>query len=148
MAAARDALNLADAEALADHPEAAVAHLTLAELLLDEGRPGDAAEHLDIAEPLVARVRHVPRQRQADAVRRRLNSTTQRRVAPDLVEQLTGREMSVLRLLPSPLTPREIAQELYLSLNTIKTHTRSLYRKLGVNTRHEAIEAARRMNLL
>ncbi len=146
--AANEALRLADAEGLADHPEAAVAHLTLAELLLDDGRPEDAARQLNIAEVLVARVRHVPRERQADAVRRRLDTTTPRRLAPDLVEQLTGREMSVLRLLPSALTPREIAKELYLSLNTIKTHTRGLYRKLGVNTRHEAIEAARRMSLL
>ena len=142
------ALRLADAEGLADHPEAAVAHLTLAELLLDDGRPDDAAHQLTLAEPLVARVHHVPRERQADAVRRRLDNTTQRRLSPDLVEQLTGREMSVLRLLPTALTPREIAKELYLSPNTIKTHTRSLYRKLGVNTRHEAIEAARRVNLL
>jgi ATP/maltotriose-dependent transcriptional regulator MalT len=148
MAAAIDALRFADAAALADHPEAAVAHLTVAELLLDDGRPGDAAHHFNIAEPLVARVHHVPRERQADAVRRRLASTTPRRLVPELVEQLTGREMSVLRLLPSRLTPREIAKELYLSPNTIKTHTRGIYRKLGVNTRHEAVEAARKVNLL
>jgi len=147
-AAARDALTFADAEGLADHPEAAVAHLTLAELLLDEGRPDDAARHFNVAEPLVTRLRHDPRERQAGAVRRRLEATTGRRIVPELVEQLTGREMSVLRLLPSALTPREIAKELYLSPNTIKTHTRSLYRKLGVNTRHEAIETARKMNLL
>jgi DNA-binding NarL/FixJ family response regulator len=148
MAAASDALGFADAEGLADHPEAAVAHLTVAELLLDDGRPDDAAHHFNVAEPLVARVRHVPRERQADAVRRRLASTTLRRNTPELVEQLTGREMSVLRLLPSALTPREIATELYLSPNTIKTHTRGIYRKLGVNTRHEAVEAARRVNVL
>ena len=65
-----------------------------------------------------------------------------------MVEGLTGRELSVLRLLPSDLTPREIGNELYLSLNTIKTHTRSLYRKLGVKTRHAAIEEARRVHLL
>ena len=105
MAAAIDALRFADAEALADHPEAAVAHLTLAELLLDDGRPDDAAHHFNIAEPLVARVHHVPRERQADAVRRRLASTTLRRNTPELVEQLTGREMSVLRLLPSASHP-------------------------------------------
>jgi LuxR family transcriptional regulator, maltose regulon positive regulatory protein len=148
MAAASDALRFADAEALADHPEAAVAHLTLAELLLDNRRPDDAAHHFNVAEPLVARVHHVPRERQADAVRRRLASTTLRRNTPQLVEQLTGRETSVLRLLPSALTPREIATELYLSPNTIKTHTRGIYRKLGVNTRHEAVEAARKVNLL
>jgi LuxR family maltose regulon positive regulatory protein len=97
---------------------------------------------------LVARVPYVPRQRQMDAVRQRLDRGTRHAAPAGLVEPLTGRETSVLRLLPSTLTPREIAAELYLSLNTIKTHSRSLYRKLGVNSRHEAIEAARRMNLL
>ena len=43
---------------------------------------------------------------------------------------------------------REIANSLFISHNTIKTHTRSLYRKLGVNSRHDAIETARTMNLL
>jgi LuxR family maltose regulon positive regulatory protein len=41
-----------------------------------------------------------------------------------------------------------MARELYLSVNTVKTHTRSLYRKLGVQSRHGAIEEARRRSLL
>ena len=147
-AAAHGALQLAEAAGLADHPEAAVANLTLADLLLDEGHREDAARLLAHAEDLVALVPHIPRQQQAAAVRKRLERVPVRPGGPRPFEPLTGRELSVLRLLPSTLTPRQIAGELYLSLNTIKTHTRSLYRKLGVNTRHEAIEAARRMNLL
>ena len=54
----------------------------------------------------------------------------------------------MLRLLPSQLTTREIAGEAHLSLNTIKTHTRSIYRKLGVHTQHSAIEQARRKQRL
>ena len=54
----------------------------------------------------------------------------------------------MLQLLPTSLTPREMAAELYLSLNTIKTHTRALYRKLGVQSRHAAIEEARRRQLI
>ena len=46
---------------------------------------------------------------------------------------------AVLRLLRGSLSLREIGQELYLSQNTIKTHTRAIYRKLGVSTRHDAI---------
>ena len=46
----------------------------------------------------------------------------------------------MLRLLPTALTPREIADELFVSLNTVKSHTRTLYRKLGVRNRHAAIE--------
>jgi len=49
----------------------------------------------------------------------------------------------VLRLLPSRLTLREIADELYVSLNTLKFHLRIIYRKLGVNSRTDAVEAAR-----
>jgi len=62
----------------------------------------------------------------------------------DLVEPLTDREVAVLRLLPSRLTIREIADELYVSMNTVKFHLRVIYRKLGVNSRAEAAELARR----
>ena len=63
-------------------------------------------------------------------------------------EALTAKERDVLRLLPTSLTTQEIAAELYVSLNTVKSHTRALYRKLGVNNRHAAIEQARQRNLL
>ena len=65
----------------------------------------------------------------------------------DLVEPLTERECDVLRFLASRLTVREIADELYLSINTLKFHLKAIYRKLGVNSRAEAAEAARRMSL-
>jgi LuxR family maltose regulon positive regulatory protein len=62
-----------------------------------------------------------------------------------LVEPLTDRERDVLRFLPSRLTVREIADELYVSVNTVKFHLRVIYRKLGVNSRAEAAREARRM---
>jgi LuxR family transcriptional regulator, maltose regulon positive regulatory protein len=65
-----------------------------------------------------------------------------------LVEKLTERELAVLRRLPSSLSTAEVARTLYVSLNTVKTQMRSIYRKLGVNSRHEAVEAARRLGLL
>ena len=65
-----------------------------------------------------------------------------------LVDDLTERERDVLRLLPSRLTLREIAGELYVSQNTLKFHLRVIYRKLGVNSRAEAVEAARALQLL
>jgi LuxR family transcriptional regulator, maltose regulon positive regulatory protein len=89
----------------------------------------------------------VAREHQAKAANARL-SERGRAPAVAFVEPITGRELSVLRLLPTSLTPREIAGELYLSLNTIKTHTRALYRKLGVQSRHAAIEEARRRQLI
>ncbi len=59
------------------------------------------------------------------------------------VEDLTGREEQILRLLPTGLTRREIARELGVSMETVKTHTSKLYRKLGVNSRAEAVELTR-----
>ena len=61
---------------------------------------------------------------------------------PLLAEPLTGREQAVLSLLRKSMSVSEIAQELYLSGNTVKTHRRAIYRKLGVSTRQEAIDRA------
>ena len=61
---------------------------------------------------------------------------------------LTDRERTVLRYLPTRLSNREIASELYVSLNTLKTHLQSTYRKLGVDTRAAAVERATHLHLL
>ena len=66
----------------------------------------------------------------------------------DLVEPLTARETDVLRLLAAGLSNREIAEELTLSLNTVKTHSKNLYGKLGVHTRMQAALRARQLGLL
>ncbi len=58
-------------------------------------------------------------------------------------EPLTERERDVLRFLSSRLTLNEIAEELYISSNTLKFHLKVIYRKLGVNSRAEAAEFAR-----
>jgi len=71
---------------------------------------------------------------------------TSRRVTG--VEELSARELRVLRLLASELTQREIGAELYLSLNTIKSHTRSIFRKLGASTREQAVARARELELI
>ena len=63
-------------------------------------------------------------------------------------EALSDAELSVLRLLRAELSQREIAGELHLSFNTIKTHTRNIYRKLGVAERAEAISRARELSLI
>jgi len=61
---------------------------------------------------------------------------------------LSESELAVLRFLPSHLTNEEIGEALFLSVNTVKTHLRSAYRKLGVRSRREAIALARRRGLV
>jgi LuxR family maltose regulon positive regulatory protein len=63
-------------------------------------------------------------------------------------DALTDREMEVLRLLNTGLTGPEIARELYVSINTVKTHTRRIYDKLEVHRRYEAIERAQELGLI
>jgi LuxR family maltose regulon positive regulatory protein len=65
-----------------------------------------------------------------------------------LDDQLTDTEVRVLRYLPTHLTAPEIAAELWLSVNTVNTHTRHLYAKLGVHSRQEAVRRARALGLL
>jgi LuxR family transcriptional regulator, maltose regulon positive regulatory protein len=65
-----------------------------------------------------------------------------------LREPLSHAEARVLRYLPTKLSAPEIADELYLSVNTVKTHLRHLYDKLGTHRRHEAVEKARALGLL
>jgi LuxR family maltose regulon positive regulatory protein len=67
---------------------------------------------------------------------------------PVLVGQLTKQERVVLRYLPSSMTYEEIATDLYLSPNTVKSHVYSVFRKLGVNGRRHAVRSARELRLL
>lgn len=78
---------------------------------------------------------------QAPAASEELGST---RTQP----QLTARERSLLGMLPTHLSYADMGEQLYLSVNTIKTNLKSLYRKLDANTRAQAVEIARRQRLL
>ena len=63
-------------------------------------------------------------------------------------EPLSESETRILRYLPTDLSAREIAEELFLSWYTVKTHMRHLYAKLGTHTRHETVQRARTLGLL
>lgn len=65
-----------------------------------------------------------------------------------LIEPLTERELAVLAALPTMRTNEEIAQDFYVSVNTIKSHLTHLYRKLGVTNRRDAVRRARELALL
>lgn len=67
---------------------------------------------------------------------------------PIVVERLSKREREVLRLLSEMLSTAEIAAEMYISVNTVKTHLRSIYRKLSAAHRGEAVRRARRLGLI
>ena len=63
-------------------------------------------------------------------------------------EVLSERELQVLRLLNSELSGPQIARELFVSANTVKSHTKSVYRKLGVTRRRQAVLRGRALRLL
>jgi LuxR family maltose regulon positive regulatory protein len=65
-----------------------------------------------------------------------------------LAEPLTEREVAILRLMAANLSHREVAQELYLSVNTVKWHSTHIYSKLGVHRRGEAVTRAQELGIL
>jgi LuxR family maltose regulon positive regulatory protein len=65
-----------------------------------------------------------------------------------LIEPLTERELTILRSLPAPSSLRELAAELFVTPNTLKTHLRAIYRKLGAESREEAVMRARERDLI
>src|SRR6185312_1705124 len=105
----------------------ALARIARGRLTLGETELQAAREQLDAFAP-VARLVGLSRE-----VERRLHQA--RSGSPKQVEPPSPAELGVLRLLASDLSQREIGSELFLSMNTVKTHTRSLYAKLGVSSR-------------
>jgi LuxR family maltose regulon positive regulatory protein len=144
---ARTALEVAEGSALEEHPECAVPHLVLSLVYAALCRDDEAASHLERGTKLVARVPYEPRRRLLAAAQSTVRPTRLRR-RNGVPNRLSDRELDVLRLLTSPLTQPEIAAELYVSTNTLKTHIKSIYYKLGVTSRHAAIEQARSDKLL
>jgi len=119
----------------------------LAAVLADTGERAEAAALLGEARQIITSLPDG-----ADAQLARLDRLerlfTARSRTGALAEPLTERELEVLRLLRGPLSLRDIARELYVSPNTVKTHTQSIYRKLGVSDRQEALAKARELGLV
>jgi LuxR family maltose regulon positive regulatory protein len=109
--------------------------LQLARQLLDEAPPL-LRQFKDGIAPMMSRLEAVQK-----SLRERQNGNGH-------AEALTAREVEVLRRLTGSLSLGEIASELYLSPNTIKTHTASLYRKLGARSRSEAVNIGRERLLI
>ena len=106
----------------------------------------------DEGPPIASLLRAVAKQGTApDYVRRLLaaaNKTEDSTPASQgLIEPLSARELDVLRLLGTDLDGPEIARELVVSLNTVRTHTKNIYAKLGVNNRRAAVRRAKELDL-
>ena len=81
-----------------------------------------------------------------EVVERRLRVRVERAIP--LGDRPSEAEIRVLRLLASPLSTREIADQLYLSINTVKTHIKALHQKLGTSTREATVARAHELGLL
>ena len=80
--------------------------------------------------------------------RRLIRPATPVATSPGLVDPLSEREQEVLRLLDSELTGPQIARHLYVSVNTLRTHTKHIFTKLDVTSRAAAVRRAREVGLL
>jgi LuxR family maltose regulon positive regulatory protein len=119
------------------------AEVNLVRLLIDEGpdlhRLLDALPADPELDAFVSRVLDGARLRPAPA--RRFDGAR-------LIEPISDREREVVRYLSSRLTYGQIADNLYVSVNTLKSHVKAIYRKLDVSSRNEAVERARQLGLL
>jgi len=120
-------------------------------LFLDEGRPMAHLLHQAAARGIAAAYTHkvlaafgtAPGEAQA----RESQDPATFRPPSSLIEPLTPRELEVLHLLSEGLTNPEIAQQLFISLPTVKSHTRNIFGKLGVHKRREAVQRARQLGI-
>jgi LuxR family transcriptional regulator, maltose regulon positive regulatory protein len=129
---------------------AAVAALERALLLAEP--EGYVRVFADKGAPLASLLRAVPRRGAAHGYAQQvLASATKRRASVPaqggLVEPLSERELDVLRLLRTELSGPDIARQLSVSLNTVRTHTKHIYTKLGANNRRTAIRRAEQLGL-
>jgi LuxR family maltose regulon positive regulatory protein len=103
----------------------------------------------DVAPSYVKRILAAfPEARPSDAAHGKQSELTALTEPAALVEPLSIRELDVLRLMTQGLTYAEIAQRLFVSVNTVRSHVKAIYGKLNVNNRTKAIELARRLQLL
>jgi LuxR family maltose regulon positive regulatory protein len=117
---------------------------------------GDVRVFLDEGQGIVGLLQSAARRESTAGLASRLLATLAGRdvargpapVQPMLVEPLSDRELEVLRLLASDLSGPEIAAELVVSVNTLRTHTKNIYAKLGVNSRRAAVRRAIEVGLL
>ncbi|MGW7265938.1 LuxR C-terminal-related transcriptional regulator [Streptomyces sp. NPDC054842] len=145
---------LVKARAAQEAGDAATAHRLVARALLDARRERLRRPFLDAGpwiRPLLATapLHELAADWLTPAPPRRNPPAADNEGPPALVAgELSGRERDVLRRLARMMSTEEIAADLYVSVNTVKTHLKSVYRKLAVNRRNEAVRRARELGLL
>jgi LuxR family maltose regulon positive regulatory protein len=151
--------NLVDAErevAYAEHflrDEVATVHhawvlIVLARVRCGRGRVDEAVVALRAAQQALGELADSGQLPSLAAeVERELEQAVARAGGGELLEMPSQAELAVLRLLASDLSAREIGDKLFLSANTVRSHTRSIYRKLGVNSRAEAVARGETLGL-
>jgi LuxR family maltose regulon positive regulatory protein len=122
---------------------------TLEEALTRAAGEGFVRTFLDAGAPMIAllkaAVRHGRAADRAAAVLAGVDGMPLKQHG--LVDELSSRELDVLRLLRSDLSGPEIAAELVVSINTVRTHTKNIFLKLGVNSRRAALRRAEELGL-
>jgi LuxR family maltose regulon positive regulatory protein len=130
-------------EHMVPHPwMALMTHGVLGEVALARSDLIEAAAHAAAAAALL---RHYP---DAGIIGRHLDHLRQGVEMARVAEPLTVAEHKVLDLLTTHFTEAQIAEHLFISRNTVKTHVRSVYRKLGTSTRADAVQRARDIGML
>jgi LuxR family transcriptional regulator, maltose regulon positive regulatory protein len=139
-------------ERLRRTPQLTAAHahalLVLAEVRAARSQLSRAARDLERARAAIAELPDPGRLPALAARVQKMLADPPARPKQSPIEEPSPGELAVLRYLGSDLSQREIGVRLYVSLNTVKTHTRELYRKLGVHSRSQAVTRARRLGLL
>lgn len=134
-----------------DDIDTALAHLEHALSLASS--EGYVRVFVDEGEPMAALLKLAIKRRSAPVYARTLLGAFAQvehpsQAHPDLIEPLSERELDVLRLLRTDLGGPEIARQLMVSPNTMRTHTKNIYEKLGVNDRRAAVRRAEELDLL
>ena len=130
------------------------AHAFLTEALTLAEPEGYVRTFVDAGEPMAELLREAAARKVApDYVKKLLRAFEPSEappptVAQPLIEPLSDRELDVLRLLADGQTNQEIALTLFISVNTVKTHLKNIYGKLGVNNRREATVQAKKLGLI
>jgi LuxR family transcriptional regulator, maltose regulon positive regulatory protein len=145
-----DALAL---DALAEHEDAARSLERSLDLAEPAGLRRVIVEHGNLVRPLLHRHARYGTAHPAivgevlDTIEHR-GGERSRPVAVLLAEPLSEREQAILRYLPTMMSNQEIASELFVSVNTVKTHLKAIYRKLDASGRREAVQRGRELGLM